>query len=192
MKKRQRSRAVASNLATKQSLLPSSLFDFDLKAFNLRSTSSPKLKKSTVIEARRTSVLTKPNINAPSPAQKTVTSISDLKDLVSSRSSSIKHQIETSYSDILKESEFSHSRVSRKFKTHAQTCQQVVEEADKEYKKVSDLLTENAETMKTSYAKIIKKVEISATHVCKTSIPEIAQSTEKAILCLRSHYGISK
>ncbi|KAA8521255.1 hypothetical protein F0562_011908 [Nyssa sinensis] len=72
-----------------------------------------------------------------------------------------------------------------------QACQQVVDEAEKEYKKMSERISESREAMKASFAEFIAEAQASASRVCKTSIPELSQSFEKAIDVLQNRYGIS-
>ncbi|XP_058103849.1 sec-independent protein translocase protein TATA, chloroplastic-like isoform X2 [Magnolia sinica] len=72
----------------------------------------------------------------------------------------------------------------------SQACLQVTEEAEKEYKKLSDCISGNMEVMKASYAEFITEAQTSASRVCKGSIPELTRSLEKAIEGLRCRYGI--
>ncbi|KAM7510644.1 hypothetical protein LguiB_009519 [Lonicera macranthoides] len=71
-----------------------------------------------------------------------------------------------------------------------QACQQVMDEAEKEYKKMTERISESREAMKASYMDFITEAQASASRVCKTSIPELSQSFEKAIDAIRSRYGI--
>lgn len=64
------------------------------------------------------------------------------------------------------------------------------DEVDKECKKLSDAISENAEAMKKSYEQIIKQADASTNRLCKTSIAEIEQSMEKAIQGLRTRYRL--
>ncbi|KAL5724690.1 hypothetical protein ACHQM5_007916 [Ranunculus cassubicifolius] len=200
MKRRSKPAAAAESLVTSPNPLansnrsrrspPSFDFELDLKGFNNNASFPSSSKKKNTVIATTTSVLIKSNTTKMSPSQKTIATISDLKDLVSSRSDSLKRNIEISHSDILKELEASHSRLSKRFKMHTQACQQVMEETNNENDKLSDWIVENVASVSSSYAEIIKTTETSANQVCKTSIPALAQSTEKAIESLRKLHKI--
>ncbi|GMH09158.1 hypothetical protein Nepgr_010998 [Nepenthes gracilis] len=128
--------------------------------------------------------------SSPLPVLKTLSSISELKEMTSSGLDSIKRKVDLSHSDILKEVDSSHSRLHKRFKTQVQAWQQVMDQADKEYKKLSESIRESQETIEASYVEFIAEAQSSASRVCKTSIPDTAQSFQKAIDALRSHYGI--
>ncbi|CAL5429349.1 unnamed protein product [Camellia sinensis] len=210
-------------------------FEFNLGAFN--TTSSSKKKKNDVASS---SVLIQPT--ASPPHLKSLSTISDLKELASSRLDSIKRQLDRSHSEILKDMEASQSRLHKRFKLfgydepdpgsqrlhhnysfvwlliskgsdgsqckrkctsfetvnqlvkscrQTQACQQVTDEAEKEYKKMSERISESREAMKASYLGFLAEAQASASRACKTSIPELSQSFEKALDVLRSRYGIS-
>ncbi|KAL7182342.1 hypothetical protein ACSBR1_041111 [Camellia fascicularis] len=159
-------------------------FEFNLGAFN--TTSSSKKKKNDVASS---SVLIQPT--ASPPHLKSLSTISDLKELASSRLDSIKRQLDRSHSEILKDMEASQSRLHKRFKIQTQACQQVTDEAEKEYKKMSERISESREAMKASYLGFLAEAQASASRACKTSIPELSQSFEKALDVLRSRYGIS-
>ncbi|KNA17001.1 hypothetical protein SOVF_083990 [Spinacia oleracea] len=127
-----------------------------------------------------------------SPLRKTEvsSSITELKDAVSSHLDSIKRQVERSHSDILKEAESSNSRLHKRLKIQAQACQNLMDETDKEFKKMSERVAESCEAMKASYSEFMVDAQTSAARVCKTSIPEKAPSFEKAMDSLRKRYGI--
>ena len=78
-------------------------FEFDLGAFNTVSSSKKK-----------SSVLMQPTVSPPN--LKTLSTISDLKELAASRLESIKRQLDHSHSEILKDIEASQSRLSKRFK----------------------------------------------------------------------------
>ncbi|CAI9771629.1 unnamed protein product [Fraxinus pennsylvanica] len=59
-----------------------------------------------------------------------------------------------------------------------QSCQQVMDEAEKEYKKMSERINEGQDAMKASYAEFIEAAQASASRLLKTSIPELSQSFE--------------
>ncbi|XP_010276483.1 PREDICTED: uncharacterized protein LOC104611214 [Nelumbo nucifera] len=157
-------------------LFTPNLFDFKSKGF---ATSSSK--KCLALAS------TRPTKSSP---QKTLTKISDLRDLVSSRTDSIKRHLDLSHAEILKDIEASHSRLSKRFKIQTQACQQVMDEAEKEYKKIYDRIGESAQAMEASYGEFIKEVQATTSRACKISIPELMQSAEKSIESLRSRYGI--
>ncbi|KAK4600910.1 hypothetical protein RGQ29_010494 [Quercus rubra] len=78
-----------------------------------------------------------------------------------------------------------------------QACQQAMDEAEKEYKKMSERIIESREAMQTSYAEFksdalaFKSDALaSASRACKTSITELSEYCEKAINNLQSHFGI--
>ncbi|GAB2273297.1 hypothetical protein Dimus_008097 [Dionaea muscipula] len=129
--------------------------------------------------------------SSPSPALTTLSSVSELKEMASSRLDSIKRQVDLSHPDFLKEMESSQSRLHKRFKIQAQACQQVMDQVEKEQKKISERIRESREAVQASYAEIIAEAQASASRVCKTSIPDLALSFEKAIDGLRSRYGIS-
>jgi|UniRef100_A0ACD5UAS4 uncharacterized protein YajQ (UPF0234 family) len=83
------------------------------------------------------------------------------------------------------------SHASKRFKTQNQACQQLTDEVDKEYKKMSDSIKETAEKIKARYKLITAETRSSTSHVSKVTIPEITKSVEKAIEGLRSRYNIS-
>ncbi|KAK6934892.1 PAM68-like [Dillenia turbinata] len=122
---------------------------------------------------------------------KSINSISDLKDLTSSRLDSLKRHLDHSHSEILKDIDSCQSRLHKRFKIQTQACQQVVDEAEKEYKKMLEQIKESHEAMKASYSEHISEVQASAARVCKTTIPELSQSFEKAMDALRSRFGIA-
>lgn len=159
-------------------------FEFDLRSFT-----NSTCKKKTKVEAS-SSVLVQPTMLGSSPC-KAITTISDLKDLMSSRLESIKRHLDRSHAEIVRDVEASCSRLSKRFKIQSQACQQVMDETEKEYKKTSERISESREAMKASYAEIIAEAQNSASRVCRTSIIELSQSFEKSIDVLRSRYGIS-
>ncbi|KAK6947325.1 hypothetical protein RJ641_000798 [Dillenia turbinata] len=122
---------------------------------------------------------------------KSLNSISDLKDLASFRLDSLKRHLDHSHSEILKDIDSCHSRLHKRFKIQTQACQQVVDEAENEYKKMLERIKESQDAMKASYSELISEVQASAARVCKTTIPELLQSFEKAIDALRSRFGIA-
>ncbi|RWR81724.1 hypothetical protein CKAN_01041900 [Cinnamomum micranthum f. kanehirae] len=126
----------------------------------------------------------------PSPSNKNPATISDLKDLAASRANSIKRCLDLCHSEILKEIEASNSRLSKRFKIQSQACLQVMDEAEKEYKKMTDRISENIEVMQASYSEFITEAQAQASRVCKVTIPELTQSLEKGIECLRNRYGV--
>ncbi|XP_040939282.1 uncharacterized protein [Gossypium hirsutum] len=129
------------------------------------------------------------NLQSSPPNHKTLTTISDLKEFVSSRLEDIKHNlIDRSHSEILKDLDASHSRLHKRFKTQA--CQQAIEEAEKEYKKILEKIDESHEAMKASYAEFMADAQATASRVCKTSISELSKSFEKRIDDLRSQFGM--
>ncbi|XP_020535888.1 uncharacterized protein LOC105636423 isoform X3 [Jatropha curcas] len=111
------------------------------------SASSPPTPKSTILRKK------KPNL-ADSP--KTIASISDLKDMSSSRLHHVKSNlIDHSHSEILKDLEAFHSRLHKRFKIQSQTCQQVMDEAENDFKEMSEQINESCEAMKESYEELL-------------------------------------
>lgn len=132
----------------------------------------------------------------PSPPkvqnQKTLTSISDLRDFASSRLDDVKRNlIERSHSEILKDLESSQSRLNKRFKIQTQACQKMMDEAEKDYKKMSERINSSREAMKSSYEEFIAEAQTTASRVCKTSISELSKTFEKGIDDLRSRFGTS-
>ncbi|XP_061352089.1 uncharacterized protein LOC133297045 [Gastrolobium bilobum] len=150
--------------------------------FSRAASTSKGVKRVTVALASSTS---------PPRGHRAPNNISDLKNLASSGVDDLKRRIDRSHSEILKDLEASHSRLHKRFKMQTQACQQVMDEAEKEYKKVSGWITESREAMKASYEEFMADAQASATRACKTSIAELSQSSEKAIDSLRNRYGIS-
>ncbi|KAJ8424142.1 hypothetical protein Cgig2_030828 [Carnegiea gigantea] len=124
--------------------------------------------------------------SSPIRSKATVSSIDELKEMASSQLDWIKRRAERSHSDILKEVESSHSRLHKRCKIQTQACQQMMDAIDKEFKKMSERITESCEAMKGSYAEFIVEAQTTTARVCKTFIPEKVQSLEKAIDALRS------
>ncbi|KMZ67365.1 Kinesin-like [Zostera marina] len=157
-------------------------FDFDFDSL----TSSLKDKKKKTIVA--SSPLLRPT-NVPTPDGTPVT-IEGLRELVSSRTDTVKRSLDVCHSETLKEFESSTMRITKRFKIHSQSCAQLCDEVDIEYKKISDRIIENTDLLKSSYLEIIKDAQASASRVCKVSIPELAQSFENAIEALHNRYKI--
>ncbi|KAL3635808.1 hypothetical protein CASFOL_020355 [Castilleja foliolosa] len=172
---------------------PSVQFDFDLDGLADIAASLKKKNNKNVRASASGSKRMQPTGFSPPPERslKSVNSISDLKNLASSDLDSIKRQLDRSHSEILKDIEASQSRLQKRFKIQTQACQQVMDEAEKEHKKLSDRINEGRETMKASYVEFMAEVQASASRLCKTSIPELAKTTEKRIASLQSCFGIS-
>uniref|UniRef100_A0A803MCZ4 Uncharacterized protein n=1 Tax=Chenopodium quinoa TaxID=63459 RepID=A0A803MCZ4_CHEQI len=128
--------------------------------------------------------------SSPQRKLEALSSISELKEMVSSQLDSIKRQADRSHSDIIKEVESTNSRLHKRLKIQAQACQQLMDETDKEFKKMSERIAESCDAMKSSYAEFMGDAQTTATRVCKTTIPEKADFYEKAINSLRNRHGI--
>ncbi|TKY70132.1 hypothetical protein E2542_SST06419 [Spatholobus suberectus] len=128
---------------------------------------------------------------SPPRSHRAPSNISDLRNFASSGVGDLKRRIDLSHSEILKDLEASHSRLHKRFKMQTPAYQQVMDEAEKEYKKVSERITECRDAMKASYEEFMAEAQASASRACKTSIVELSQSFEKAIDSLRNRYGIS-
>ncbi|KAL6951869.1 hypothetical protein U1Q18_048730 [Sarracenia purpurea var. burkii] len=159
------------------------IFEFNLGAFNIASSS--KKKKNVVASS---SVLMQPT--GPAPNIREINTVADLKEMASSRLDSIKRQIDRSHSEILKDKEASQTRLHKRFRIQTQACQHVMDETEKEYKKLSQQISESREAMKASYVEFLAEAQGSSSRVCKTSIPELSQSFENALDALRNRYGI--
>ncbi|KAM1033941.1 hypothetical protein ACFX19_038011 [Malus domestica] len=90
-----------------------------------------------------------------SPKSNALASIPDLRLLASSRLHDLKLHVDRSHSEILKDVDSSQSRLHKRFKIQSQACQQVLDEADKEYKKMTQRITESREAMAASYAEFM-------------------------------------
>ncbi|XP_039046782.1 uncharacterized protein LOC120187056 isoform X2 [Hibiscus syriacus] len=155
--------------------------------------------KSTIFNKRKRNIANASHSNSASaffnhqsspPDKKTLTTISDLKEFTSSRLEDMKRNlIDRSHSEILKDLDASHSRFHKRFKIQTQACQQVMEEAEKEYKKISEKIDSSHEAMKASYAEFMADAQATAS-LCKTSISELSKSFEKGINDLRNRFGM--
>ncbi|KAL8112777.1 uncharacterized protein LOC141663991 [Apium graveolens] len=170
-------------------------FSFNLNTFNIPTTSATKATSSSK-KSKRNDVSNKISAAAaasvPTGAASEVnnpSSIADLKALASSRLEAVKRQFERSHSDFVKDVEAFHSRLHKRLKIQTQGCQQAMDEAEKEYKKINEQISESQEAMKASYMEFIAEAQATASRVCKTSIPELASSLEKSVQSLRSRYG---
>ncbi|CAK9323667.1 unnamed protein product [Citrullus colocynthis] len=127
----------------------------------------------------------------PSRNTSSLSTISDLKDFASSQLVDLKRHIDHSHSQIVKDLDSSNSRLQKRFKIQSQTCQKMMDEAEKEYTKMSQRIYESQEAMKVSYEEFLAHEQESASRACKTSITELTQSFERAIDALRSRFGVS-
>ncbi|PWA70855.1 hypothetical protein CTI12_AA285890 [Artemisia annua] len=130
-------------------------------------------------------IKTKPLTSSPSSLNK----ISDLKKTTSLHIDSIKRNIDCCYSDLLKDMDVSHIRLQKRFQAQNQACEQSMVEAEMDFKKMIDLISETRDTMEASYMDVIAEAQAQATRLRKTTIPELKQSVEKAIDTIRTHYG---
>ncbi|XP_075508494.1 uncharacterized protein LOC142545286 isoform X2 [Primulina tabacum] len=163
---------------------PETLFDFNLNGLkNIASSSKNKSNEK----------LMNPTGLSPQTLQslKNVSTISDLKKMATSNLNCIKRKLEMSHSEILKDIEASQSRLRKRYKMQTQACQQVMDEAEEEYKKISERIKDGQEAMMASYAEFIVEAQTTASRLCETSIPMLQQTCEKGIAALRSRYGIS-
>ncbi|XP_068634569.1 uncharacterized protein [Aristolochia californica] len=168
-----------------------------VKSSSTRFASSPKPLKPIdfdigILAASRTPRSVSPLLQqARSPLHKPIASIADVKDLASSHADSIKRHLELSHSEVLRAIDASACRLSKRYKIQTQECQQLTDGAEKEYKKFAERIRQNMTAMKASYAEFISESQATASRVCKVSIPELTESTDRAIESLRSRYGIS-
>ncbi|KAG0452846.1 hypothetical protein HPP92_025256 [Vanilla planifolia] len=140
---------------------------------------------------------TKKKVLSPSPAlrspctpAKLVSTISDLRDLASSSLGSMKRRVDVCHAEVLKEIDASHARISKRFKIQTQACMQLAEEAEKEYKRISERIDENTKAIKASYLEFMAEVQATTSRVCKVSIPSLSRLAEKSIDDLHKRYGI--
>ncbi|KAK1375072.1 Tumor necrosis factor alpha-induced protein like [Heracleum sosnowskyi] len=163
-------------------------FSFNLNTFNIPNTSAAKATSSSKKTNRNdvnnkistaAAVASVPN-GASSPMNNP-SSIADLKALASSQLEAVKRQFERSHSDFVKDAQAFHSRLHKRLKIQTQGCQQAMDEAEKEFKKINGQISESQEAMKASYMEFIAEAQASASRVCKTSIPELTQSLENLI-----------
>ncbi|PKA47794.1 hypothetical protein AXF42_Ash020197 [Apostasia shenzhenica] len=132
-----------------------------------------------------------PGLRSPSTPAKQLSTVSDLRDLASSSLGSMKRKLDAGHSEVLKEFDASHARISKRFKMQTQACLQLAEEAEREYKKMSEKIDENIKAVKASYTEFMAEVQSSSSRACKVTIPGLAQAAEKAIDGLRSRYGVA-
>ncbi|XP_073284951.1 uncharacterized protein [Primulina huaijiensis] len=135
---------------------PETLFDFNLNGLkNIASSSKNK----------RNEKLMNPTGLSPQTLQslKNVSTISDLKKMATSNLNCIKRKLEMSHSEILKDIEASQSRLRKRYKQRqTQACQQVMDEAEKEYEKISERIKDGQEAMMASYAEFIAEAQTTA------------------------------
>ncbi|KAG2633371.1 swi5-dependent recombination DNA repair protein 1 homolog [Panicum virgatum] len=168
------------------------------------SSASPPKPRARGKPAARSPLVASPRVAAASPSPSPAappqpapaagaSSVGDLRSAVASQMEDLKLRLDALHSRAHADLDASFSRVSKRIKTQNQTCQQLTDEVDKEYKKMSDNIKESSETVKAKFKQIIAEAQSSTTRVCKVTIPEITKSVEKAIdgLRLRSRYNIS-
>ncbi|KAI3728262.1 hypothetical protein L6452_16895 [Arctium lappa] len=165
-------------------------FKFNFSCFKNVSTSSasPKKKNNNKSSAEPPKISPAPALSSLSKAP---SSVADLKEMTSSNVDSIKRHMDFSHSEILKDVEASHSRLHKRFKIQNQACQQTMNEAEKEFKKMNDRIRETHDAMQASYMELIAESQASTNRVCKTTIPELLQSVDRAVDALRNRYGIA-
>ncbi|XP_030454239.2 uncharacterized protein LOC115675638 [Syzygium oleosum] len=161
--------------------------------FNIIATGSSSRKSKTRGRLHRRTNVDDTSGPAPAlpPASKSLTSIGDLKDFASSQLEDLKRRLDRSHSGISKDVDASRSRLHKRFEIHAQAIQQVTDEVDKEYKKIYEQINETRKAMKATFVEFMDDAQTSTSHVCKTSIPELSQSFDKAIDVLRNRLGVS-
>ncbi|KAL8063838.1 hypothetical protein ABFX02_01G053000 [Erythranthe guttata] len=173
---------------------PAAKFDFDLNGFaDIAASLKKKSNKNGGAGASGSKRMQPTRFSTSPPPQrslKSLNTISDLKDLASSNLESVKLQLERSHSEILKDVDASQCRLQKRLKIQSQACEQVMNEAEKEYKKMSDRIEEGREAMKASYTEFLAEAQATASRLLKTSIPELAKTSEKGIASLQSRFGI--
>ncbi|KAK3126945.1 hypothetical protein QOZ80_7AG0565640 [Eleusine coracana subsp. coracana] len=128
---------------------------------------------------------------SPAPVPVAASNVGDLKSAVASQLEALKRRLDTLHSRAHADLDASLSRVAKRVKTQNQACQQLTDEVDKEYKKMSDNIKESSEKVKAKYKQIIAEAQSSTTRVFKVTIPKMTKTVEKAIDSLRSRYNIS-
>ncbi|KAJ1288491.1 hypothetical protein BS78_02G093700 [Paspalum vaginatum] len=162
------------------------------------SASPPKPRRAKL--AARAPLVASPRAASPPPAASPsphpasaggLSSVRDLRTAVSSQMEDLKRRLDALHSRAHADLDASFSRVSKRIKNQNQACQQLTDEAEKEYKKMSDNIKESSEMVKAKYKQIITEARSSTTRVCKVTIPEMTKSVEKAIDGLCSRYNVS-
>ncbi|KAG2641751.1 serine/arginine repetitive matrix protein 1-like [Panicum virgatum] len=164
------------------------------------SSASPPKPRARAKPAARSPLVASPRVAAASPSPAVspqpapaagASSVGDLRSAVASQMEDLKRRLDAFHSRAHADLDASFSRVSKRIKTQNQTCQQLTDEVDKEYKKMSDNIKQSSEIVKAKFKQIIAEAQSSTTRVCKVTIPEMTKSVEKAIDGLRSRYNIS-
>ncbi|KAJ3689500.1 hypothetical protein LUZ61_018664 [Rhynchospora tenuis] len=127
---------------------------------------------------------------SPVSSPKNLSSIADLRNLVASRTESLKRQLDLCHADVIKEFDASQVRISKRCKTQTQACLHLTEDFDKECKKMSDRIVEKTELIKNSYKEFIEEAQAAAARLSKVSFSDLAKSTEKSLNGLRTRYKI--
>ncbi|KAJ9549542.1 hypothetical protein OSB04_022085 [Centaurea solstitialis] len=160
-------------------------FKFNFSCFKTASTSSASPKKKNTTTTAKSSSAADPPIISPPPAalsslsKAAPSTVADLREMTSFNIDSIKRHLDFSHSEILKDVEASHSRLHKRFKL------------EKEFKKMNDRIRETHDAMQASYMELIAESQASTNRVCKTTIPELLQSVDRAVDALRNRYGIA-
>ncbi|OEL37078.1 hypothetical protein BAE44_0001903 [Dichanthelium oligosanthes] len=175
-------RGVVSSPSSPASSSPGSSSPADLGISFLSSpgssASSPKPKpKARAKPAARSPRVASPRVAAsppppaasPKPASPAaaaaavagVSSVGDLRSAVASRMEDLKRRLDAHNSRAHADLDASFSRVSKRIKTQNQACQQLTDEVDKEYKKMSDNIKESSEIVKAKYKQIIAEAQSS-------------------------------
>ncbi|BBH02736.1 hypothetical protein Prudu_013404, partial [Prunus dulcis] len=111
---------------------------------------------------KRTTVTVGAAIGGPSASVAALMESPQTNTPRSSRLRDLKLHIDRSHSEILKDFDSSHSRLHKRFKIQSQACQQVLDETDKEYKKMTQRITESREAMMASYAEFMADAQTTA------------------------------
>nr|GEZ91284.1 Gag-Pol polyprotein [Tanacetum cinerariifolium] len=120
--------------------------------------SSPIIKTKTIKKPLTSSS------PSPSPSlNKTRVKISDLNKTTSLHIDSIKRNIDSCYSDLLKDMDASHTRLQKRFQAQKQACEQSMVEAEKDFKKMINHISETHDTTELENQLIIL---ISKKHNC--------------------------
>ncbi|PUZ69488.1 hypothetical protein GQ55_2G112800 [Panicum hallii var. hallii] len=201
---RTRKRPVRGGASSPASSSPGS-FPADLDISFLSSpgsSASPPKPRARAKPAARSPLVATPRVAAASPSPSPAaspqpapaagaSSVGDLRSAIASQMEDLKRRLDALHSRAHADLDASFSRVSKRIKTQNQSCQQLTDEVDKEYKKMSDNIKESSEIVKAKFKQIIAEAQSSTTCVCKVTIPEMTKSVEKAIDGLRSRYNIT-
>ncbi|PWA60919.1 hypothetical protein CTI12_AA378040 [Artemisia annua] len=137
-------------------------FKFNFTCFKTTtSTYSSPMKNKNTKSSTVTPAVISPVVPKMTSLNKPPHSIADLKEIAAANVDSIKRHLDFSHSEILKDVEASQSRLHKRFKIQNQACQQTMNEAEKEFKKMNDRIKEARDAMQASYKELIAESQAS-------------------------------